>query len=134
MASRRQGWRLDMAVTPKNPAVTQGRALKADRVRAGLTQEEAAGLGDGGAITVSRWERGTQPIPEEKARVLREHYARLRGEAEREVPAVSLGLPQRVRVWIHQFLLELAKADVSDREVEEARRALSNPDFARYFS
>jgi transcriptional regulator with XRE-family HTH domain len=123
-----------MAVTPRNPAVTQGRALKADRVRAGLTQEEAAGLVDVVAITVSRWERGTQPIPEEKARVLREHYSRLRGEAEREVPKVALGLPPRIRVWIQEFLLELTRADVSEREVDEARRVLTNPDFARFFS
>lgn len=134
MAPSRQAWRLDLAVDPRKPALIQGRALKAERVKAGLTQEEAAGLVDVVAITVSRWERGTQPIPEEKARVLREHYSRLRGEAEREAPKIALGLPARVRVWIQEFLLELTRADVSEREVEEARRVLTNPDFARFFS
>lgn len=123
-----------MPVNPRNQAVTQGRALKAERVRAGLTQEEAAGLVDVVAITVSRWERGAQPIPDDKARALREHYSRLRGEAEREAPKVALGLPPSIRVWIQEFLLELTKAAVSEREVEEARRVLTNPDFARFFS
>src|SRR4051812_3814681 len=134
MATRRQGWRLVVAVNPRNPAVTQGRALKAERVRAGLTQQEAADLVDVAAITLSRWERGTQPIPEEKSRALREHYSRLRGEAEREAPKVALGLPPRIRVWIQEFLLELTRADVSEREVDEARRVLTNPDFTRFFT
>jgi transcriptional regulator with XRE-family HTH domain len=123
-----------VAVNPRNPAVTQGRALKAERVKAGLTQQEAADLVDVAAITLSRWERGTQPIPEEKARALREHYSRLRGEAEREAPKVALGLPPRIRVWIQEFLLELTRADVSEREVDEARRVLTNPDFTRFFT
>jgi hypothetical protein len=45
--------------------------------------------------------------------------------------AVALGLPRRVRERIQEFLLELIRADVSDREVEEARRVLTSPELYR---
>lgn len=49
-------------------------------------------------------------------------------------PRVSLGLPQRIRVWIQEFLLELARAGVSHEEAEHARATLQSPELARYLA
>lgn len=53
--------------------------------------------------------------------------------AEERVPAIALSLPKEVRVWMHEFLLDLARADVSDREIEEARAVLTSPENATWW-
>ncbi len=116
-----------------------GRELKALRERAGLTQKQVADLLGKDTATVSRWERGF-PVPEGQQLRLREVYSgdgyaarRPSPSAEERVPAVALGLPREVRVWMHEFLLELARADVSDREIEEARAVLTSPENATWW-
>lgn len=118
-----------------------GRELKALRERAGLTQKQVADLLGKDTATISRWERGF-PVPEGQQLRLREVYTgdgystrnhRPSPSAEERVPAVALGLPKEVRVWMQEFLLELARSDVSDREIEEARAVLTAPENATWW-
>ena len=119
-----------------------GAELKAARERAGLTQKEVADLLGIDTATISRWERGASPLSEGKLARLREiyggngHVPAVRNRstaAEDRVPAVALGLPKEVRVWMHEFLLDLARADVSEREIEEARAVLTSPENATWW-
>jgi transcriptional regulator with XRE-family HTH domain len=46
---------------------------------------------------------------------------------------VALGIPQRIRVWLQGFLLELTKAGVTEEEVDGIRRILSSDEMYRYY-
>lgn len=118
------------------------RALKVARQNAGLSQEEVAAALDKHPMTVSRWEREKNPsAPSEEdldrlAVMYHTTKSALRyGEnVVREPPPVAFGLPQSIRLWIQDFLTSLVRADVSEREVEEARRVLTAPELARLLS
>ncbi|MEX1185340.1 MAG: helix-turn-helix transcriptional regulator [Gemmatimonadaceae bacterium] len=117
-----------------------GRELKALRERAGLTQKQVADLLGKDTATVSRWERGF-PITEGQQLRLREVYSgdgyatrsRTAASAEDRVPAIALGLPRAVRVWLRAFQLELAEADVPDEQIESAKAALTSPENFKFF-
>lgn len=49
-------------------------------------------------------------------------------------PRVALGIPQRIRVWLQGFLLELTKAGVTEEEVDGIRRILSADELYRYYA
>lgn len=99
--------------------------------------------------TVSQWRSGRQTPEGEnldglakllgisKSEIL---YGRVQvrepdsGYGSAEGPAIPLGLPQAARVWLQRFLLEIAEAGASDREIESARRLLAGPEsFAFYY-
>src|SRR4051812_42351898 len=94
-------------------------ALKVARTNAGLSQEEVAAKLGVHPMTVSRWEREKNPSTpsEQDLDRLATLYAtsssvlRYGSRVVREPPAPALGLPQPIRVWIQQFLLELVRAD-----------------------
>lgn len=120
--------------------VTLGERLRRVRKAAKLEQEEVARAAGVHVKTVSRWENDRQ-VPDDTQLDL---VAELLGTSTKllkygpeevpqrpaadRVPAVPQGLPKSVRVYMQQFLLELAEADVSDREIEEARRSLTSPE------
>jgi transcriptional regulator with XRE-family HTH domain len=124
-------------MTPQ--AVERGRKLRDARERAGLTQKEAALRAGIHYTTLSDIENGkTKDVSFSIIERLTDLYgltvgdlALENGDRPREAPAVALGLPRRVRERIQEFLLELIRADVSDREVEEARRVLTSPELYR---
>jgi transcriptional regulator with XRE-family HTH domain len=127
-------------MTPQ--AVERGRKLRDARERAGLTQKEAALRAGIHYTTLSDIENGkTKDVSFSIIERLTDLYglsvgdlALENGERAREAPAVALGLPRPVRERIQEFLLELIRADVSDREVEEARRVLTSPELYRLMS
>jgi transcriptional regulator with XRE-family HTH domain len=124
-------------MTPQ--AVERGRKLRDARERAGLTQKEAALRAGIHYTTLSDIENGKTKdvsfsIIERLTDLVWPHCWRSRARkrrSSREAPAVALGLPRKVRERIQEFLLELIRADVSDREVEEARRVLTSPELYR---
>jgi len=47
--------------------------------------------------------------------------------------AVATGLPQRARIWMHGFLLELATGGATEEEIDAARRLLTSEEaYAMY--
>lgn len=117
-------------------------SLKAARSAAGLTQAEVASALGVHEMTVSGWERGASApkdalltrlanLYETTAATLR--YGEERGLPEDRVPKIAAGLSKPIRIWMHEFLLGLAKADVSDREIEEAKRVLTAPENYQFF-
>jgi transcriptional regulator with XRE-family HTH domain len=48
-------------------------------------------------------------------------------------PQVARGLPQRIRVFIQQFLLELVNANVPEERVDTIRRILSSDEMYRFY-
>lgn len=128
---------------------TLGARLRAARGAKKMDQQALADASGKHVKTISRWENDRQiPDDEELAPAasalgvtipwlrygdngdVRNHDPSI--SAEDRVPAVALGLPKEVRVWIHEFLLELARADVSDREIGEARAVLTAPENATW--
>lgn len=117
-------------------------ALRDARIAAGFTQEEAARLLGKHPMTVSRWERDKNPsrpsdedldraaalygTTTSKLRYPGQQPASSNGEAA--TPRVMQGLPQRIRVWLQEFLLEITKAGANEREVDAARRLLESPE------
>jgi transcriptional regulator with XRE-family HTH domain len=121
--------------------LTVGERIREAQRVARVSNEEVAEAADVHVKTVSQWRNDRQMPTDDNLRaiapVLRTTFAYLKnGDGEqptdnREPPAVALGLPRRVRERIQEFLLELIRADVSDREVEEARRVLTSPELYR---
>ena len=128
----------------RNPAAL-GRALKAARTLAGLSQEDAAQAVGVTAGTLSRWERGTQAVSDEQFRALEELYVLEKGRKdllalgdrdgidlrpvlEGAPPQVMKGLSQPIRVFLQEFLLEITRAGASEHEVDAARRLLTSPE------
>ena len=116
---------------------TQGKRIQAARSAKGMSQAELAQDVDVAEKTVSKWENDRQKPDESKiaaiAKTLGVAAQWIRYGDDDERPGSSLhsapqGLPKSVRVFMHTFLLELAEADVSDREIEEARRSLTSPE------
>lgn len=101
--------------------------------------EDLAVAADVHVKTVSQWRSGKQRPTDDNlqaiAPVLETTFEWLRdGEVVvREAPSVAYGLPQAIRVWIQEFLTKLVRADVSEREVEEARRVLTSPEMHRAY-
>lgn len=52
---------------------------------------------------------------------------------EHGTPRVMKGLPVRIRVWIQDFLLEITKIGVSEREVHAARALLEAPELHEFW-
>jgi transcriptional regulator with XRE-family HTH domain len=128
----------------KRPSVDPLAAnLKAHRERLGLSFAQVAervGVTKGAA---HGWEQGAQPARETLDR-LAELYGTssqaLRYGADRVseptpsyVKPVALGIPQRIRVWLQEFLLDLTKAGVSGEEIDGIRRILSSDEMYRYY-
>jgi transcriptional regulator with XRE-family HTH domain len=114
--------------------------LKARREAARLSLAQVAAAVGVTKGAVHGWEKGAQPEQETLERLAELYETTVRELrfgpdpiAVREPPPVSYGLPQPLRVWIHEFLTDLVRANVSDREVEVARTSLTNPEFFRFF-
>lgn len=128
--------------TVAEPAVltSYGKRISAARREKGLDQADLARAAKVHVKTVSRWENDRQRPERDQEDVLVEVLGVtrewLRGREEKPVtaPPVARGLPRKVRLWIEEFLLELVRADVSEREVDEARRVLTSPELFRLLS
>lgn len=92
--------------------------------------------------TVSRWENDKQmperqhfPILARELAVPEGYFQQLyvREPAVAYQPRVALGLPQRIRVFIQEFLLELVNADVPEERVDTIRRILSSDEMYRFY-
>jgi transcriptional regulator with XRE-family HTH domain len=132
------------------------KALRLARVRAGLSQTEVARRIGRTRQTVNSWESekgGAKPPPEMLSRL-----ADLYGVSEEALrrgeltpvsatsvasptygvtvtgPAPPRGLSQRVRVWLQEFLLELARGGATDQEIESARRLLVSEEAHAFYS
>jgi len=133
-----------------------GRRLKRAIAAAGLTQDA---LGEQLGVTrktVGTWVRGAAPIPAERYPALAkllgrsEHWLRTGEEspsnmlgkapvsygatASRPAQARQLsGLPYRVRVYLHEFLAELARLGGTEEEIAAARRLLVSPELFTWY-
>lgn len=129
------------------------RNLKSAREKAGLTQEEAATRSGFSKQAISGWERGAYMPTDANLNTIAELYGvepidlRYGNPTEediraqigppmvvREVPRVALGIPQRIRVWLQKFLLELTEAGVSEEELDRVRRILSADEMYRFYA
>lgn len=142
----------------RNAAI--GSAIRRNRELQGMTQPELAKLVGKGVQQIHRYEAGKTAVPmpilQSIADVLGITLVRLFRESEDEfqrrwpevfdresvvseqrstayAPRVALGLPQRIRVFIQQFLLELVNADVPEERVETIRRILSSDEMYRFY-
>jgi transcriptional regulator with XRE-family HTH domain len=87
--------------------------------------------------TVSRWENDKQ-VPEPhhitalapELGVPEEYFLRLYLPPS-AAPRVALGIPQRIRIFIQEFLLELTKAGIPQEEVDATRRILESDELHR---
>lgn len=138
-----------------------GERLKAAREKAGISQAEAGRRLSVDTQTVSRWERGAQRIRAENLIALSELYGadissfvggsiNGHGDVERATftpkrlseprsggyAEVAFSTPrstQEGRVWLEQFLLELADEGADEDFLAWTRRFLTNPqNFALY--
>lgn len=71
---------------------------------------------------------------ESMARLSVAEASRLEYSAQPLPPRVALGIPQRIRVWLQEFLLELTKVGVSGEEIDGIRRILSADELYRYYA
>ncbi|MGK2935214.1 MAG: helix-turn-helix transcriptional regulator [Gemmatimonadaceae bacterium] len=127
-----------------------GKNLKAAREAAGMTQADAARATGLSIQTISDQERGLFAPKDPNMKVLAKAYgttaAALRyGEnggqpmvvrespSAYRAPLIARDLPKSVRVWLHEFLLELAEADVPDEQIDAAKRALIAPENLDFF-
>ena len=131
------------------PAVTIGERIR-DRQKLGRVPNEALAEAAGVHVkTVSQWRSDRQAPTRDNLKAiapilgttvdwlrdgdgpsipqLREVY-RAWGAPEAGTYGVSRGLPKAVQLFMFDFLKELAEADVSEREIEEARRSLTSPE------
>lgn len=128
------------------------RNLKAAREKAGLTQEEAASKSGFSKQAISGWERGAYTPTEPNLQTVADLYGTTPGDLrysnateddiqanvgppqEWPTPRVALGIPQRIRVWVQEFLLELTKAGVTQEEVDRVRLILSADEMYRFYA
>lgn len=125
--------------TPQD-RVARGRRLAAARVQAGMDQEAAADAAGISTTTLSRWERGKQPVDGDvEARLFSIYWAKSGKTAPRVdhvselTPTYAPALPKNSKILIDEFVLELRHADVSDELIEQARRSLNAPENYRFF-
>lgn len=144
------------ANSPRPDAVARGQRLKIARIKAGLGQQEVAEKLGIDPKTVSNHERGvTAPGGE-----LSIAYAALYGTTASHLMSGALtpadlaaaeavsrvgvipeprtrherNYPQRVRVWLKEFELELTKAGADEEELQAAIALVTAPEVFSYFS
>lgn len=66
--------------------------------------------------------------------MLRETYRNMSAGFMESDYRVPKGLPKAVQLFMFDFLKELAEADVSEREIEEARRSLTSPENYSFYA
>lgn len=116
----------------------EGRALKAARVMAGLSQEEAAEVAGVTSGTVSRWERGTQAIDATTRDRLFAHYKSKTAPGAIDERGISRGVyapansrvSPRVYERIYNYLERLRKADVPEDFVQDVYELMSRENFS----
>jgi transcriptional regulator with XRE-family HTH domain len=133
----------------RNPTdVAVGARLRSARLELGWTLPDAAKRLGWSRLTVINHEQGDVPVSEEKlaryatvydrpAHFLR--YGLGAGDATPNDDVTSLGqitpsLPEKVRVWIYEFLTELVRGGASEREVQQARALLTGPSVVGYLN
>ena len=131
-----------------------GSPTPGDRIRerqdaTAVTNRELAAAADVSESTVSQWRRNRQQPKDRHLRAIAPLLGTTVGwlrygtadaptapDTVRERPAeytVPTGLPQRARVWMHSFLLELATGGASEEEIDAARRLLTSEEaYAMY--
>lgn len=119
-----------------------GRALKAAREAAGLTQVQAAAAIDVDSVTLSRWERGVRAAPRSARMALERLYGRsidvpdLAGGLDEQGtwepnPTLRGVVPGRVYDVAIGYCRRLAAAGLPREEIEEAERLLIDPAYAK---
>lgn len=124
------------------PSQTLGERLKAAMRRKGVRNPEVAQVAGVHLKTVSKWLGDTQ-VPDGEAL---ERVAQLLGvsttwlrfgaeDAPRTTPRVlaSSGIPNAVRVWLAEELLQYTKAGVPAEWVQRAREVLEAPEVHTFF-
>ena len=133
-------------------AESPGSRLKLGLRAAGLSQDAAAARVGVSRKTVYRWTSGLDPIPEERyatlAKLIRrsESWLRTGEEAPRNEPGEygapvrkfggvreSPGLTYRVRVFLHEFLADLARLGGTEEEIARARDLLTRPELMTWY-
>jgi transcriptional regulator with XRE-family HTH domain len=121
---------------------TLGELLRRARKAAGKEQGDLATAMGVHPKTISRWENDKQlperqhfPILARELGVPETYFQqlRVREPAADYRPRVALGLPQRIRVFIQEFLLELVNANVPEERVDTIRRILSSDEMYRFY-
>jgi transcriptional regulator with XRE-family HTH domain len=134
-------------VTEPGVLTSYGKRISAARKKKGLDQADLAKAAKVHVKTVSRWENDRQRPERDQedalVEVLDVTREWLRGQEQRratglamvrETPRVALGIPQRIRIWLQEFLLELVTAGVSEDDVDRVRRILSSDEMYRYYA
>lgn len=127
----------------KDPAIA-GRALKAARALAGVSQEEAAAVVGVTAGTLSRWERGAQAISPAQQGRLQHYYQSVmldkRVEAVHQEQLRDLRsandrrrekLPPRAYEKVYRYVEKLRNADIPEEMIDEAERLMVDPLYSK---
>jgi transcriptional regulator with XRE-family HTH domain len=126
-----------------------GGRLRSARLEHGWTLPDAAKRLGWSRLSVINHEQGDVPVSEEKLARYATVYDRpvhwlryglgagddvagVTDEGGSGVGHITKALPERVRIWIYEFLVELVKGGASEREVQQARALLTNPPLTSY--